>query len=64
MFIVPTTQEWRGDHLRVFGKAMTGGRELIRVDPDNREMQRVAEKVGVAVEFDDVDQLLTAVLDL
>ena len=29
--MVQTAQDRRGDHLRVFGKAMTGGRELIRV---------------------------------
>jgi hypothetical protein len=31
IFMVQPAQERDGDHLRVFGTAMTGGRELIRV---------------------------------
>ena len=40
------------------------GRIVATIDPDNREMQQVAEKVGFTVQFDDGDQLLTAELDL
>jgi acetyltransferase len=39
-------------------------RIVATIDPDNREMQGVSEKVGFTVQFDERDQVLKATLDL
>jgi hypothetical protein len=45
IFMVQPAQNRRRDHLRMFGKAMTGGHELIRVGTRQREADQ-REDIG------------------
>jgi acetyltransferase len=68
--VVIDSQQGQGLGTELLRRIVQVGRDeglrriVATIDPDNREMQRVAEKVGFTVQLDDVDQLLTAAMDL